>query len=62
LPISSSLYPGKSDGIFTLFSCESLSVTVFPLPSVNFVISAIFVILVGIGSVETTLHTTFTSL
>ena len=30
--------------------------------TVNFVISAIFVILVGIGSVETTLHTTFTSL
>ena len=49
-------------GKFTLFSCESLSVTVFPSPSVNLVISAMFVILSAIGSVATTLHFIFTSL
>ena len=45
-----------------MFSCESRSVTIFPVPSVNFVISAILVILFGIGSVDTTLHFIFTSL
>ena len=48
--------------MFTLFSSESLSFTFSPLPFVKSDISAMFVILVGIGFVDITLQAIFTSL